>query len=380
MEALILCDEIDCQAYKNELARDLLAQGLKPKFVLRQHLSKVLDESKHLPPFLFYPESTYRIEHPKSVLTFHRKNTDFGLLQTSSGIPLSINPTKVLVKNDRPETENDSLIFTTSNISVERKLLPVTPPHIILIGHNREDYLRLTLNSLLFSLAENVSLVPLTLALVSPSSRVVDVAKQFKLLHPHIQMLRIEDNTHMATPRFVIKYLETCDIFPESILVMEDDFILPSTAKIHYHNWPWWFALRLQHSDLVAWIPSLENCPEAVQKHINRHKLNITRNSDGSRWLSKTNNFNLAAGGSAVAVKTETYAICTQRSAFGYPVDTELEALAANISGPTLFGYHIGWNQEQDGYGSLTARSWPRISKTTVIADLETGLSRSISL
>lgn len=185
----------------------------------------------------------------------------------------------------------------------------------------------------------------------------------------------------MATPSFVLKYLETCNIFPESILVMEDDFILPTAAKTHYPNWPWWFALRLQHSDLVAWLPSLENCPDAVRKYINRYKLNISRNwLEGSRWLSTSNNFSLAMGGTAVAVKTETYKICAQRSATGYPVDTELAALASNVSGPTLFGYHIGWNQEQDGYGSLTARSWPKVTRTTVITDLETGESRQVSL
>ena len=371
MDCLILCDDIDCQELSYELIDTLLTFKLKPKLILRQHFNTLMKESQHLPPFLFFNESTARIENFMAVLEFHRSNPSFGLLKDRQGIILSINPSQVEVINGEPIVKDLSKIFTASNATAGQKLLPVNPPHILLLAHNRSLYLELTLNSLLFSLRPNVNQVPIALVLISPTEEVISTATKFHHNYPHLNILQITENTHMATPLFILQYLENLNKLPETFMVYEDDFILPSSAKTLYPNWPWWFAHRLKINDMVAWLPSLDNCPTAVTRYINQHNLQISRTSiPGSRWVDSSHNYHLAMSGNAVACKTQLYRLCAKRSNFGYPVDNELNSLAATLSCPTLFGYHIGWNQEQDGFGHLEGRTWPEVSKTATITDV----------
>jgi len=371
MDCLILCDDIDSQELSYELVEMCLIHKLKSKLVLRQHFKSLIENSRSLPPFLFFNESAARIENFASVIDFHRKNLSFGMIRDQQGVPLSLNPSQVEIFNGEPVVKDLSKIFTAANASVSHKLLPIQPPHIFLLAHNRPLYLELSLNSLLFSLQPNSDKVPITLVLIAPSEEVISTALNFHQKHSYLNILQIAENTHMATPIFVLQYLENKNQLPESFMVYEDDFILPSSIKNLYPNWPWWFAHRLKVHDLVAWLPSLDNCPTSVKWYINHHNLQITRNSiPGSRWMDNSTNSHLAMSGNAVACNTKRYRLCAKRSGYGYPVDTELTSLAANISCPTVFGYHIGWNQEQDGFSKLDGRIWPKVSKTATIKDL----------
>lgn len=375
MDCIIVSDDIDCQPLILELVEQLLSLNLKPKVVLRQHLQKVVDESRHLSPMLFFNESTVRIDNPKMILDFHRSNRNFAIIRDSSGTTLSISPALVDFTNGEPilagPIKDLSKIFTASNTSVTRKLLPVTPPHIILLSHNRHHYLELTLNSLLFSLRPNVLNVPITLALSAPTEAVIACAKRFQQSYSNINILQLHENTHMATTTFILNYWEMKQLLPPTFMVMEDDFILPSSIKDLYPNWPWWFANRLRVYDMVAWLPSLDNCPTAVTTYINHHNIKITRGTiPGSRWIDSSFNYNMAVSGNAVACHTKLYFLTGKRSSFGYPVDNELNALVANVSCPVVPGYHIGWNQEQDGHPKLDTRTWPIVPRITPITDL----------
>lgn len=371
MDCLILCDDIDSQELSYELVEMCLSYKLKPKLVLRQHFKTLIEDSRHLPPFLFFNESTSRIENFIAVIDFHRKNPSFGMIRDCQGVTLSLNPSQIEVFNGEPVVKDLLKIFTASNSTGSNKLLPIKPPHILLLAHSRPLYLEFTLNSLLFSLQPNGDQVPITLVLIAPVEEVISTALKFHQKHPYLNILQITENTHMATPLFVLQYLENKNELPETFMVYEDDFILPSSVKNSYPNWPWWFAHRLKVHDMVAWLPSLDNCPTAIKWYINQHSLQITRNSiPGSRWLDSSHNNHLAMSGNAVACNTQRYRLCSKRSNFGYPVDTELTSLAANISCPTVFGYHIGWNQEQDGFVKLDGRVWPKVSKRATITDL----------
>ena len=63
MDCLILCDDIDCQPLSQDLVSLCLAEKLKPKLVLRQHFKTVIEESRHLPPFLLFNETAARIDN-----------------------------------------------------------------------------------------------------------------------------------------------------------------------------------------------------------------------------------------------------------------------------------------------------------------------------
>jgi len=371
MDCLILCDDIDCQELSHDLVATCLAHKLKPKLVLRQHLKTVIENSRHLPPFLFYRESATRIANFISVIDFHRKNPAFGMLRDAQGTILSLNPSLIEVFDGEPIVKDLSQIFTVANANASHKLLPIKPPHILLLAHNRPLYLELALNSLLFSLQPNIEQLTISLVLIAPTEEVITVATKFQQKFPHLGILQIIENTHMATPLFILQHLENNNALPETFMVYEDDFILPSSVKTLYPNWPWWFAYRLKVHDMVAWLPSLDNCPPSVRWYINQHSLHITRNNIyGSRWLDNSQNYHLAMSGNAVACNTQRYRLCAKRSNFGYPVDTELNALASNVSCPTVFGYHIGWNQEQDGFDKLDGRVWPKVAKKATVMDL----------
>ena len=310
-------------------------------------------------------------EEVKSVLDFHRKTPSFGILRDRQGTTLSLNPSHIDIFNGEPIVKDPTKVFTATNANTNYTLLPTKPPHIFLLAHNRPTYLELTLNSLLFSLQPNAAKVPISLVLIDPSEGVLSVANSFLRNHPHLRALQVVENTHMATPLFILQYLETINELPETFMVYEDDFILPSSVKNSYPNWPWWFAQRLAVHDMVAWLPSMDNCPSSIKQYINQHILRISRTSiPGSRWLDNRENYHLAMSGNAVACNTQRYRLSAKRSNLGYPVDTELSSLASNVSCPTIFGYHIGWNQEQDGYAKLEGRAWPKVSKQATIIDL----------
>jgi len=381
MDCLVLCDDVDCQEFLLEISKQLLEMHLKPRLVLRQHFSSVIAKSKHLPPFILLRESVDRIENIPAVINFHRKNPSFAMIKDQQGEILSINPALVELSGALPSVNDSSKIFSATNARLVKKLLPTKPPHIIVLSHNRDIYLTLTLNSLLFSLQPHISDVPITLALSNPTEAVIECAKRFQATYPSIEVLIISENTHMATPLYILQYLEIAERLPETFMIFEDDFILPSSVKDLYPNWPWWFALRLKTNDMVAWLPSFDNCPTAVNNYIDQHNITINRNIiPGSRWLTNQNNLHLALSGNAVACNTALYKLCAKRSNFGYPVDTELSALVANASCPTIFGYHIGWNQEQDGFSNLAKRTWPPVPKVANIADLRTKTSMQIKL
>jgi hypothetical protein len=381
MDCLILCDDIDSQELSYDLVETCLVFKLKPKLVLRQHFKALIENSRQLPPFLFFNETALRIENFIAVIDFHRKNPSFGIIRDTQGTIMSLNPSQIEIFNGEPVVKDLSKIFTASNAKTSYKLLPNKPPHILFLAHDRPLYLELSLNSLLFSLQPNADQVPITLILIAPTEEVVSAALKFQQKHPYLKILQIVENSHMATPLFVLQYLENKNQLPETFMVYEDDFILPNSVKSSYPNWPWWFAHRLAVHDMVAWLPSLDNCPTAIKWYINQHNLQITRNNiPGSRWLDSSLNNHLAISGNAVACNTQRYRLCAKRSNFGYPVDTELNSLASNISCPTVFGYHIGWNQEQDGFAKLDGRTWPKVAKKATIVDLLTKEATIIDL
>lgn len=381
MDAVILSDDIDCPEMLTSLTFELLQYKLKPKIILREHFKTLVEESKHLPPFLFFNESSCRIENFKVVLDFHQKTSDFAIVEDKSGNILSINPALVDICNGEPIIRDTVKKFTASNANLSRHLLPVSPPQIVLMSHSRDVYLELTVNSLLHSLQPHIEKVPIIIALSEPTAKVVECAKKFQKNYPHIEVLEIKENTHMATPLFILKYLELRNRYPETFMIMEDDFILPSSIKDIYPAWPWLFANRLKIHDMVGWLPSLDNFPTTVSKYVNFHGIKISRNfTPGCRWVNSGNNYNLAMSGNAVACKTTFYQLCSMRSQLGFPMDTELRALAPNISAPVIPGYHIGWNQVQDGHPKLDNRPWPGVLTTAHFTDCRKNESFTVTL
>jgi len=74
------------------------------------------------------------------------------------------------------------------------------------------------------------------------------------------------------------------------------------------------------------------------------------------------------------------YKLCSAKTPSGYPADNELNGLAANISCPTLFGYHIGWNQEQDGLAKLEGRIWPKIERVATVTNFITAETKTVKI
>ena len=81
----------------------------------------------------------------------------------------------------------------------------------------------------------------------------------------------------------------------------------------------------------------------------------------------------------SLAVKTDFYinkAKEMKNNAYACSYDTTL--VSAKKCSPSLKGYHIGWNQQMDGFLSLNQKQWPSPVEVCEIKSLTTGEVRTI--
>lgn len=375
IDAIIVTDSYEPREFLPELRKELISQNLSFQVISLDFFPSKYNALKKriLAPHLLYLSTSIKIEDPRSVLEFHRANPTIPIVFDRRAEVLTVNPSLFTVLDDgRP--------FHTGyhfnlNYTSHRRIPDVEPPLICVLAHNRHLYLELALNSLVFSFGEYLDQVPVALLLTKPTLEVTEVAKRFLYHHKNWMGFQLAENAGLAFGNYAVQIARTKGF--KSVVLYEDDFILPATVKDLYPAWPWLFADKLKYFDTVNWAPSLDNLTTPYRKYIVRGNIHSIIADEVDRpanklkkWFTTFDSSDLFACGNGMAFTIDFYRECA-RSNPGYTVvDRSLENAACSRAIPNLYGYHIGWNQEQDGYPNLNSNRWEPNPEQTSVRDL----------
>lgn len=372
MKAVIKSDPYECPRQVESLKRRLLDHRVEPVFIssisempsLLSNLASHGDE-----PFLYLSSPWEWVDFPDQIIELHCKDLGFENIDSQDNTDIfTYIPSRVYVHNDRLLNirERFGKVYTFS-VNVKKSVTrpQVDPPRVFVTSHNRHSYLELTLNSLLSSIDESV---PVTILLNHPTPQVIEVAMRQK--RSNLDVLEIEKNCFYSSINLGVQWYR-----PETFMICEDDFIIPPSAKEYYPDWVYHFVQRLNHCDMVGWSPSIDNAPA-------HHRFPRDKNPIGEWTIGgmSFSNYPLLLG-NCLAVKSSFWieSLRNQRNDWHTPLDTTLHNQARSYCTPSLKGYHIGWNQQVDGFGSLDGREFVPVMDNTV-TNLKTKESRRLSL
>lgn len=383
-----------CKSAHDPDCSDLLAElrdkGINYHFIdSLQQLPSALPKLDQTKPFLIYTNSQIRIDHPDLILSWHASHPEFDCVgyadDEDKPLGISFMPDKATVFRDtvvsrravRDEGTYPYVLRSYQDIplKVRTKRPDCKPPAIFVLAHMRADYLKLSLNSLLYSIDRSV---PVYIFLNGEHHATRHVAMEFAYQHPNVDCIQIPTNIHHSAVNLAIQWAN-----PESFIIWEDDFILPPITKTLFPNWPYLFVDRLKHFDLVGWAPITENIPDWRDKLGNmfprKDYAYYEWYESGSErydpWIESTQKPLLL--GQAVAMTREFWNRTEKRSPWYVPLDTELHSAAKTYCVPGLRGYHIGWNYKMDGYKTTNA-STPELKHT--IRSLKTAREQTFDL
>lgn len=375
--ALIVADTYDCKRHMLELIQHCASFNLKPKVIHKNHWPSYFRESlsQHSKPILYYANPSMRHSKHASARDYHERNPHFPILLSKHQEVISFRPDLVSVRDDG-QFEADANAFRFSEITTHRLKPPVEPITICLLLHERNTYAQLAYNSIIYSLGEYVDEVPIVLVLNGNYYGMNKLAKEASQ-RDNVEVIRIEPNCGSAASYYIRKWFEANRPETENIILMEDDFILPSAVRNVYPHWPWEFASRLEHFDLVCWLPSLDNLPQIYFPQTRlfdyRSVESVSRNALVTQsWIDSDSNPNMHVTGNAIAFSLKFYDLaCLTVTQGSVPTDYNLFQIAHRVCSPKMFGYHIGWNQEQDGYRALNDLTrWPdMVKRVDIYAD-----------
>lgn len=357
--ALIVADTYDCKRHMRELIQHCASRNLKSKVVQKNHWPEYFKTSLATAskPILYYANPSIRHSRDVSARDFHERNKHFPILLSKQQEIVSFRPDLVRVR-ENGQIETDAHPFKFTEVTTELLKPPTDPVTICLLLHQRSDYARLAYNSIIYSLGDAVDNVPIILALNGNHYAMEKLAKEASE-RDNVEILRIDPNCGTAASYYIRKWLWENRPEVEKMILMEDDFILPSAVRFVYPHWPWEFATRLDHFDIVCWLPSLHNLPHIhypQTRFFDYSNLDlVTRQASPTQsWITSDANPNMFVTGNAMAFSFDFYdTACLTVTEDSVPTDYNLLQIASRICAPKMFGYHIGWNQEQDGYTSL---------------------------
>jgi len=337
-DALIVYDGYGDSGAFEELSNELKSSGLM--FDTITHLGEYDDWKKGLKnpntPVLFYRNEFIRIKSPKEYLDYHRQNPNSPFTtDTSWGFyqPVSLNPSHVQIKDGfKPYSDNFfSLLYRSSDyvLTIAKPQYEQVP--IFVLAHNRPEYLKLTLNSLLYS-TEDLENRKIVVILNDATTEVRNLC--FSYLDRDLEFLEISPNAKFAALNVALQVYK-----PKKFIYCEDDVIFPETTRNYFPQWVTQFASRLHQFDMVAWHYGVEN----VNVIYGLQRLNL---NDHSRWLHVDEHPGLTIGGQCFCTTYDYYSKVATKENDWTPTDKLL--FQGKSYSPSLRLYHLGANHRMD--------------------------------
>lgn len=371
-DALIVYDGYGDSGAFEELRDNLQSQGLTYQVLrnLAQYESWKKTVNPEIPVLLFRNEFI-RIPQARQILEFHRENYTFpATTDTSWGFYqlLTINPSQFqLLDGYKLETDNLwSYIYDGSirHMDIARPNYEQVP--IFVLAHGRPEYLTLTMNSLLYSTADQPNR-KIVVVFNGATSEVKKTALSYLAHDRSIEFLEISPNAKFAAINIAAQVYK-----PKKFIYCEDDVIFPETARNYFPQWVTQFASRLKDFDIVAWHYGIEN----VNVVYGLQRLHIP---DHSSWLKVEEHPGLTIGGQCFCVSLDYFKSCANSSNNWSPVDKDF--FRGKGYSPALRLYHLGFNHRMDYPRQVIDSNTFRVDSSVYTArKLLTGETYRISL
>jgi hypothetical protein len=249
-------------------------------------------------------------------------------------------------------------------------ILSSPPISILLYTHKRADYLKLSLNSLLFSL--DGDLEDITIFMSNPSPDVEYLVCDFSEKYPNIEVFKSEENIACAA---INAYLQIKN--PEKFIIFEEDYILPQHTKFVLPHWRRQFSQLLDEFDIVNFQTSIENQPHDFSYNTSKRN---TPFSFTHEWITDKS-LDIHITGNGFAVKSAFYKSFSNNPPFYISGDGHVFTQAKKVCASSIHGYHIGWNQEMDGHVKIGDKSrFPEPGPIQTIINCKTQEKHTIDL
>lgn len=356
-KAVIKADDFASKKATRTLVRELYEEGFDVVVIHKfEDLNSVYDKQWLKEPVVYFRNPYIRIPDPGMIYDWYLQNRNFNYIVSKDGEIIALTFEKVL-KQDFSDFDFKPGIFpffTTRSTSLRKP--DVEAPLIISYTHNRQQYLELTLNSLTHSIGEEFKNQPMVIVLNDPTAAIEKSVNYFVSQHPHVEVFKAKRNSKYTAVNLVAQVYK-----PKNLVVFEDDFILPPATNRLYPNWPLLFAEKLDTFDFVAWHRTETNEPASsfvpTKSEFRSTIVKIPLNSvekavSEGLWEASWEN-DSKPGGQALCTSLDFYKLCAKHRDNFTPVDATLQKYASSYLVPTLKGYHIGFNQVQDGFNSF---------------------------
>jgi hypothetical protein len=213
---------------------------------------------------------------------------------------------------------------------------------------------------------------PIKILLNHATEDVKKIVTDFAKDKGYVEILEITPNSLFSAINLAIQWFR-----PKKFILMEDDFILPVASKTYFPNWAYQFMDRLEYFDMVGWSWSSENSPPFFKS---------SRNVENclSDWVIDYQN-GYGLGGHCLALNTDFYLKAVNKRMSRQPInpyyvafDGDMQEPTTKVCIPSLKGYHIGFNQQMDGYPVRTVdTNHPHIYK---VKSLTTNEERNLNI
>lgn len=357
MKAIVKLDE---RHYDRESLNDLIQifKGLGLQFELvtdyANYLKSIENQSEY---YILFQNERYRIGLLPGLMAFLKEH-QFGVVLDYNNLNIvAFVPQKIRTKKPRQEMGmtpflsaadlDSACTFSIKNLDVHYKYKEGCPT-LFLYTRERLEYLKLTYNSLYHTgITENLVLV-----LNQPTPEVEKYASTLTC-----RKIKILENSGYAAINIAYQIFQ-----PEKFIVCEDDFILPISARVVYPNWVKEFGSRLGTFDLVGWSGLINNIPKPSSWSNELHYQSYldAEFADGRLWCYDPK----VIMGQCLGIVGRYYKDVARYNGCT-PVDTHLKRNTRKACMTTMMGYHIGWNQEMDGFkklGDMSRHPAPKLS------------------
>lgn len=307
-----------------DLQNRLMAQGIQPLTTRLPWQGIAATE-----PFLYYRNAYLRYPREAELLKFHREH-DFWYLRTTDEEVISVNP------------KTGSQAYFVANCR-NTYYCPMISPLPIIVGlHQRLEYSKLTLNSLLYSLGEeSQQKIYLVLSQTSPGVKawVTEILNR----HPQIEAVACDENLGFSLFKWGCRYWDL-----NSFIHWEDDGILPEATRYLLPYWTRQMAYRATTADFTGFRVSEENQTAWLQRQrlyrTNSTYLTFDPESIWSYFVSQPTDLPPISGNGLVIDANRDYQGAEHTS------DLALYRKARSVCLANIPVYHIGANHAMD-YG-----------------------------
>ena len=372
--------------HSRELVYSLEVQGIKARLV--HDVADIHDDHSELylhNPTVYFRDPSIRIERVKELAEWLAGRPEVPIVVSSSGEIVGLHLGKALSLGHDFLYDRKIQPFFLHNISTYWAKSLAEQPLGILYTQMRGTYLKLSLNSM--AAASDVSDYPLVVVINGHTPEYEAVVRECLATSGfrNVRLLKTRENAYNSSINLALQWFK-----PKTFSILEDDFLIPQTVRDFFPDWPRRFAEKLSFVDLVGWGTSANNAPKNFYEYaagpgntgLTRFRApNGASQAPHTSWLTSWNEKPLV-GAHGLTMTTDFYkTVAVSRPQDFSPCDSDLQTRANGMISPAILGYHIGWNQEADGYGALARPGrWRACPVKNELEDLDSGEKREFEL